>query len=128
MNTMPLHIVYVTEDSIDEDILEKCAEKRIRFTSRSYDTKYSDDRQNITSLPAMHLYINKAYETTLYPTHTLFDTIDWYCSKYEHDELTKSERQERWKNTISRYIEFFNMKNTSHSKKNKKSPFGAPIP
>ena len=92
---MHIHIVYVTKDYMryDDEILEFCAERGIRFTFREFDSiKYSDDRDNIKSLPAMHLYIKKLYRDTLYPTHTLFDSLNKYYQDY-HNKPYKQEKK-----------------------------------
>ena len=84
---MHIHIVYVTKDymAYDEDVLEFCAERGIKFTFREFDSiKYSDDRDNIRSLPAIHLYIKTLYRDTLYPTHTLFDILNKYYQDYHN--------------------------------------------
>ena len=93
---IPIHIVYVSDhySYYDEDILEFCAERGFRFTFRIFDSiEYSDDRQNIQKLPAMHLYIKKTYRTTLYKDHTLFETLDEYHKEYEKNKYKRIENK-----------------------------------
>lgn len=77
--TIPLHIVYVMDDSntYDQDILDYCADNGFRFTSRPFNSqKYSDDRYNISQLPALHVYLKNGYKDTLYPSSKIFDSIE----------------------------------------------------
>jgi hypothetical protein len=55
----------------------------INFVTREYDSsRYSDDRDRITRLPAFHIYIKKMYRETFYPNtrpyQIMQDTVEGY--------------------------------------------------
>jgi hypothetical protein len=88
-NTIPLHIVYVTRDSIEykEDIVEFCSAKGLRFSSRLFDsTKYKHDRYEISRLPAMHVYLKNIYQATLYTNEDPIKSIEQSIAKYKEDQ------------------------------------------
>ena len=58
----------------------------INFVTREYDSwKYSDDRRNISKLPAFHIYVKKNYKQTFYPNtrpyQIMHDTVEAYKIK-----------------------------------------------
>jgi hypothetical protein len=88
-NTIPLHVVYVTRDSIEynEDIVEFCTVKGLRFSSRPFDsTKYKHDRYEITRLPAMHVYLKNVYQMTIYPNEDPIKSIEQSIAKYKEEQ------------------------------------------
>jgi hypothetical protein len=55
----------------------------INFVMREYDSsRYSDDRDRVTRLPAFHIYIKKMYSETFYtntrPYQIMQDTVEAY--------------------------------------------------
>lgn len=58
----------------------------INFVTREYDSsRYSDDRDRITRLPAFHIYVKKTYKETFYPNtrpyQIMQDTVESYKIK-----------------------------------------------
>ena len=92
-NTIPIHIVYVTGDSIEpyEDIFQFCETKGLRFTERDFDSvQYSDDRYEITRLPAIHVYLKSIRQMTIYPNENAIESIDICIKQYEADKARMS--------------------------------------
>ena len=88
-NTIPIHIVYVTGDYIEppEDILKFCETNGLRFTERDFDSvKYSDDRYEITRLPAIHVYLKKIRQMTIFLNENPIESIDICIKQYEADK------------------------------------------
>lgn len=56
----------------------------INFTSREYNSrKYSDDRDNITRIPAFHIYTNGGYKKTFYLNTRPYQIIQEIVQEYE---------------------------------------------
>lgn len=60
----------------------------INYVTREYDSwKNSDDRHNITRLPAFHIYVKKQYKQTFYPNtrpyQIMQDTLETYKIKQQ---------------------------------------------
>lgn len=92
-NTIPIRIVYVTGDSIEppEDILKFCETNGLRFTERDFDSvQYSDDRYEITRLPAIHVYVKNIRQMTIYPNENPIESIDLCIKQYEADKARMS--------------------------------------
>lgn len=75
-----------------------CNEKGVRFVAREYaPRKYSEDREFIESLPAMHAHAGRAYKKTFYPSENIDQIID--------DIIDESKRrltiQEAWSRRIN---------------------------
>ena len=105
-NTIPLHIVYVTLDSIDTDvdIFDFCKEKGIRFSSRLYDSeKYQHDRYEIYRLPAIHIYLKNVFQATVYPNEEPITSIESYITKYENVQKARSARAAWWRSHARKY-------------------------
>ena len=105
-NTIPLHVVYVTVDSINThgDIFEFCKDKGIRFSSRPYDSdKYKHDRYEISRLPAIHIYLKNVFQATVYPNEEPIVSIESYIKKYENIQKARSARAAWWKSHARKY-------------------------
>jgi len=88
-NTIPIHVVYVTGDYIEppEDILKFCETNGLRFTERHFDSiQYNDDRYEIARLPAIHVYLKKIWQMTIYPNENPIESIDVCIKQYEADK------------------------------------------
>lgn len=108
-NTIPLHVVYVTADSSEYkgDITTFCEEHGIRFTSRLFDSdKYRDDRYEIGRLPALHIYTEKIYQTTVYMNESPVECIEACLYEYEEKERKRAERAKWWRNQLKKYTSF----------------------
>lgn len=99
---IPLHIVYVMDDSntYDQELSNFCNSQELRFIARPYDSlKYSDDRNNIKELPAIHLYLKRSYNDTIYPSKELFDILTARMNEYAFTEKKRAQ-QKKWKDTL----------------------------
>ena len=102
----PIHIKYIVDsvEDYDEDlyayILDYCAEKGYLFSMREFDSwTHSEDRDLITQLPAIHVYINKIHSITTYPNGDPFEQIDTCVQKYNK----MKEEWRAWAPNIQKY-------------------------
>ena len=85
-NTIPIHIVYVTGDSIEphEDIIAFCEAKGLSFTERPFDSReYKHDRYEIFRLPAIHVYLKNIRQMTIYPNEDPIKSIENCITEYK---------------------------------------------
>ena len=76
-----------------------CNDIGIQYEIRGFQSsKYSDDRYNITKLPAFHIYTDGLYETTFYTNDDVIEMIDCYFEKMKEKEKKRREAHEAWKN------------------------------
>jgi hypothetical protein len=104
--TIPLHIVYVMDDSntYDLEISKYCNNNYFRFTARPFNSvKYSDDRNNIEKLPAIHIYLERGYMNTLYPSEKIFHRIETCINEYN----AKRCQQKKWRDTLLSLFKHF---------------------
>ena len=72
-----------------------CEELGIQYSLREYDSrKYSDDKHNITRLPAFHIYYKISYIGTYYLADPLLEIIDMNIEKVKK----KEEERVAWAN------------------------------
>jgi len=70
------------------------------FTMREFDSwTYSEDRDLITQLPAIHVYVNKIHSSTTYPNANPFEQIDICVQKYKKEK----EEWRAWAPKIQKY-------------------------
>ena len=59
------------EEDMINMIKDYCSSKSITFLSREYNSnKYTEDQDEITELPAFHIYVNNEYYETLFLSAT----------------------------------------------------------
>lgn len=100
----PVKVYCIVDDLSDasrdiriREIKNHAIEAGVIFTTRLYDsTKYSNDRDVITRLPAFHVYIKKAYDRTFYSNTRPLDHINECVALYLNSENAKKERKARW--------------------------------
>ena len=83
-----------TQDEIVQYIQYQCREASIQFRIRHYDSwTYAEDRDNITSLPAFHIYKGRnRHKITFGAEEDPLDKIkDYIRQKHE-----KNDRKVRW--------------------------------
>jgi hypothetical protein len=91
-----------TENTEIEEIKEHTSNLGIHFHTRHYDSrKYSDDRYNITSLPAFHIYYGRSYVKTFHETP--LDTIDDCVREYEKKQIEKKKGTRIFKKILERF-------------------------
>ena len=93
-------VVRTLEDANMETIqaVRKFAqEEKVNFETRLYDSiKYRHDRDEISSLPAFHIYMKGRYEKTFYPNGRPFQIIDDYITLYLEEQRLLWEKKHRW--------------------------------
>ena len=83
------------------------------YMTREYDSiKYSDDCNNISRLPALHIYIKGSYNRTFYPNTRPLQHIDEAVEICIKEENKKIERKKKWKNIYTSFINW--IKNITH--------------
>ena len=82
-----------------------CSEKGYDLRMRAFECwKYSADRNEITSLPAFHVYVANLYRLTIFPEDHLFERLESFVK--EHEER-KAKKKESWIKNIVSYSSFF---------------------
>jgi hypothetical protein len=105
-----LHIECIVYELSDfDDILKqiriKCQELNIMFMTRKFNSnKYSNDRNFIIKLPALHIFINEQYKNTIFPDYDVSKIINIiklqisiYNDKLKEKERKKEERKKYYK-------------------------------
>ena len=86
-----------SRDTLIRQIKEHALQSKVIFSTRVYDsTKYSNDRDIITRLPAFHVYIKKVYNRTFYANTRPLDHINECVALYLKGEDEKVQRKARW--------------------------------
>ena len=114
-------VVYDYSDYNDPTIHaihEHCLNTNVLFKTRRYSSqKFSTDRNYISSLPAFHIYINKAYQETFYPNTRPIQHIDECIQEYTRLQEAKNQRREKWRKRIEAIKTLF--KNLFRGKKSR---------
>jgi hypothetical protein len=108
---IPIRVICVVEDLKDMNtepikaVQQHCVSSDVYYEIREYDSdKHSQDRNNITSLPAYHIYMKSSYTKTFYPTNRPFQIINECIEEYHAKRTLKLEKKQRWAtfwNTLS---------------------------
>ena len=93
---MTFTVCFVYNEETDYTVLrEFCEQRRIKYKARYFNSsKYSNDRDCIVRLPAIHILEDNALEDTVYPGFEAMQKIE----KYYYDYLTRRKKRVRiWK-------------------------------
>lgn len=104
----PLHPMKVTcvvesryenfVDPVFNIVEEHCNDMGIEYDIRGFQSwRNTDDRDNITKLPAFHIYMGGLYETTFYSNDDVIEMIEAYFEKMKEKEKKRREAREAWK-------------------------------
>jgi hypothetical protein len=75
------------------------------FQTRIYDSRrYSDDRDNITRLPAFHVYIQNSYNRTFYPNTRPLQHVNESVEIYLKNQALKKKRKEYISKIYRRFV------------------------
>lgn len=102
-----------------EDVAHFCKNNNIEFMTRQYDARtYSEDREEITHLPAFHIYeVNSnVYISTLYLTEVIIEYIQQQLETYNKREAIAKERRAAWIRRMSFLTNLFKLPKVSASK------------
>ena len=110
--TYPIKIYCITweysdlnGDTVVKDIQKHALNAGVLYITRKYDSsKYSDDRDIITRLPAFHAYINGSYNRTFYPNTRPLQHIDECVEICMKREERVEARRLRWSNLFKTFV------------------------
>lgn len=86
-----------SRDTLIKQIREHALQSKVIFSTRVYDsTKYSNDRDVITQLPAFHVHIRNVYNRTFYANTRPLDHINECVTLYLKGEEEKVQRRAKW--------------------------------
>lgn len=108
LTKMEVHYVHNTEVDQNDPILRKiqefCEYFGLKFKIREFDSsEFEEDRDNISSLPAIQVYIKKYYEDTIYPCSSPLQRLHDTFSKYDIAEMERKAKKQIWESRI-RYL------------------------
>ena len=84
-------------DEMLEQVVKHCVGKSISCAIRGFDSwKYNHDRDNITMLPAIHIYRGSLYQSTIYLHDNPIDYIDICIQQNRFVEEKLRKRNEAW--------------------------------
>ncbi len=114
---MELHYIYDGDvdanDPILRKILEFCNSRNITVKTRKFEPRnYEEDRDYITTLPAINIYTRNVYQETIYPD---FKPIQFLCLEYEKFQLKELELESKkqiWEERIKYLKRFFRLSKT----------------
>ena len=111
---IPVHVTCVLDEYSDfnnpilHGIRDHCNKKSVLFTSRLYDSdKYSCDRYFIERLPALHIYIKKAYIKTYYPNTRPLQHVDEAVELYLKRLESTKKRKGIWRKRFLSIVKWF---------------------
>ena len=86
------------EDEISEYVGAECMEAGIPFTIRLFDSwTYVEDRQNISSLPAFHIYKNKTrHKITISSNENIMEVVTDYIHKKKEKAAKRLQQWQRF--------------------------------
>jgi hypothetical protein len=84
-------------DSVFNIVETHCDDMDIEYDIRFFESsKYSDDRKNISKLPAFHIYLFGLYETTFYAKDDVIEMIDIHFEKMNMKKQKVKARRDAW--------------------------------
>lgn len=87
-----------------------CEENHVPFSAREYNhIRYSEDCDNISEMPAFHLYGRNGHEhwNTYYPKDNPIQKIMEEIIRWKSDQEKKKARKEAWERKVVGLISFF---------------------
>lgn len=85
------------EDKAIQEVFEYTSRIGVTFAFREYNSsKYSDDRDIITRLPAFHIYFGNCYFETFYPDSKILGDLDTCIEEYEKRKRESRVLKEKW--------------------------------
>jgi len=107
-------ILYDLSDSNDDQIRnlrDYCHLKNLIFSTRRYNSsKYSDDRNYITKLPAFHVYMKDAYQNTFYLNAREINEVNIIIRLYNEKLERKRKRKEEWNKFYEQIYNLFSIR------------------
>ena len=104
----PIRVDYVYEEEYDEKdpilrkLIEYCDLMKINFVIRQFDSlNRIEDRQYITSVPAIQIYERDNYSETTFPNTSPIHIIRNVYEKFELAHLERLAKQQIWEERIN---------------------------
>jgi hypothetical protein len=111
-----IRVDYVYEEECDEKdpilrkLIDYCDLMKIRFVSRQFDPLAKiEDRNYITTLPAIQIYERDNYSETTFPTKSPIQKIRNLYEKLELQELERIAKQQIWEERIKHLKRIFTL-------------------
>ena len=87
----------IRQNKTIQEVFEYTSRIGVTFAFREYNSsKYSDDRDVITNLPAFHIYFGSCYFETFYPDSKLLEDLDTSLNEYEKRKIESKVLKEKW--------------------------------
>jgi len=87
----------IREDKTIQEVFKYTSRIGVTFAFREYNSsKYSDDRDIITTLPAFHIYFGSCYFETFYPDSKLLEDLETSLNEYEKRKIESKVLKEKW--------------------------------
>ena len=87
----------IRENKTIQEVFEYTSRIGVTFAFREYNSsKYSDDRDVITNLPAFHIYFGSCYFETFYADSKLLEDLDISLNEYEKRRKESRVIKEKW--------------------------------
>lgn len=103
--TCVLRDIEEAKDDTIKKIKKHALDNNIMFETRIYDSyKYLKDRDEITSLPAFHIYIHSFHQVTFYPGTRPIQIINDTIKKYLSDVDKKKKRKQKWSEWVNKVL------------------------
>jgi hypothetical protein len=85
-------------DPVFKIVETHCNDMDIEYDIRGFQSwRIADDRDNITKLPAFHIYTNGLYQTTFYTNDDVISLIESYFQTMKDKEKKRREAYKAWK-------------------------------
>jgi len=120
---MELHYVYDsnvdTNDPILRKILEFCNGRDISVKLREFDSHTNDeDKDYITHLPALNIYVRGVYQDTIYPDFKPIQFLSLEYEKFQLKELEMESKKQIWEARIKHLKSIFRLLKTDSEASN----------
>ena len=87
----------IRQNKTIQEVFEYTSRIGVTFAFREYNSsKYSDDRDVITNLPAFHIYFGSCYFETFYPDSKLLEDLDSSLNEYQKRKIESKVLKEKW--------------------------------
>lgn len=108
---LPIKVVFVVKELEDQHnevlrtIKQFCQEQQLQVETRTYDSsKYRHDRDEISRLPAFHIYVNGLLEQTFYPNGRPVQIIQVQVERYKKKQQERTVKKGRFQRSLARAI------------------------
>lgn len=104
---LPIKVVIVLSELNDQpnealqSIRKFCIDENLIVETRAYDSsRYNHDRDQISRLPAMHMYVKNIHQLTFYPNGRPIQIIQAAIEMYTTQQQQKLQNKGKWKRML----------------------------